>query len=49
MGVAEGCRLTRDILKDQVISYRDVEVPGGRLVDRLRAEQAVRFGTLVAA
>src|SRR5256886_5685755 len=48
MGVAEGCRLTRDIAKDQVISYRDVEVPGGRLTDRLRAEQAVRFGTLVA-
>ena len=49
MGVAEGCRLTRDIVKDQVISYRDVEVPGGRLTDRLRAEQTVRFGTLVAA
>ena len=49
MGVAEGCRLRRDIAKDQVIGYRDVEVPGGRLTDRLRAEQTVRFGTLVAA
>ena len=49
MGVAEGCRLKRDIGKDQVISYQDVEVPRERLVDRLRAEQVVRFATLVAA
>ena len=49
MGVAEGCRLKRDIGKDQVISYQDVEVPHERLVDRLRAEQVVRFATLVAA
>ncbi|TME25830.1 MAG: NAD(P)-dependent oxidoreductase, partial [Chloroflexi bacterium] len=49
MGVAEGCRLKRDIGKDQVISYQDVEVPRERLVDRLRAEQVARFATLVAA
>ena len=49
MGVAEGCRLTRDIGKDQVITYHDVEVPRGRLQDRLRAEQAAHFGALVAA
>lgn len=49
MGVAEGCRLTRDIRKDQVITYQDVEVPQGRLVDRLRAEQEAQFGALVAA
>ena len=49
MGVAEGCRLKRDIGKDEVISYHDVEVPHERLVDRLRAEQVVRFATLVAA
>jgi predicted homoserine dehydrogenase-like protein len=49
IGVAEGCRLKRDILKDQVISYHDVEVPRGRLSDRLRAEQAASFGALVPA
>jgi len=49
MGVAEGCRLTRDIAKDQVIHYHDVEVPRGRLTDSLRAEQAAHFGALVAA
>ena len=49
MGVAEGCRLTRDIAKDQVIRYHDVEVPRGRLTDSLRAEQAAHFGALVAA
>jgi len=49
MGAAEGCRLKRDIGRDQVISYQDVDLPIGRLTDRLRAEQAVRFGRLVAA
>jgi predicted homoserine dehydrogenase-like protein len=49
MGVAEGCRLTHDIKQDQVITYQDVEVPQGRLVDRLRAEQEAHFGALVAA
>ena len=49
MGLAEGCRLRRDIARDQVISYQDVDVPQGRLCDRLRAEQDARFGALVAA
>lgn len=40
MGVSEGCRLVRDVAKDTVLTYADVEVPPGRLVDRLRAEQA---------
>ncbi|MFB2968449.1 NAD(P)H-dependent oxidoreductase [Aerosakkonema sp. BLCC-F183] len=39
IGLAEGCRLKRDIPKDQVVSYNDVELPTGRLCDRLRAEQ----------
>jgi predicted homoserine dehydrogenase-like protein len=39
MGVAQGCRLVRNIAKDQVLTYADVEVPEGRSVDRLRAEQ----------
>jgi predicted homoserine dehydrogenase-like protein len=43
MGVAEGCRLKRGIAKDQVLTYGDVELPDGRLCDRLRDEQAALF------
>ena len=39
MGLAEGCRLKTDIPKDQVLTYDDVDVPDGRLCDKLRAEQ----------
>lgn len=43
-GVADGCILLRDIPKDQAVTYADVKLPAGRLCDRLRAEQAERFG-----
>ena len=43
MGLAEGCKLLRDVKKDQVLTYADVEVPEGRLVDQLRAEQDEAF------
>ncbi|MBX9259370.1 Gfo/Idh/MocA family oxidoreductase [Desmonostoc muscorum CCALA 125] len=43
MGLAEGCRLKRDISKDQVLTYDDVELPEGRLCDQLRAEQNTYF------
>jgi predicted homoserine dehydrogenase-like protein len=43
LGLAEGCTLLRDVVKDEVLSYADVAVPEGRLVDRLRAEQDERF------
>ncbi len=43
MGLAEGCRLKRDIAKDQVLTYDDVELPEGRLSDKLRAEQNAYF------
>jgi predicted homoserine dehydrogenase-like protein len=43
IGVAEGCRLRRDIPQDQVLTYADVEVPAGRLCDKLRAEQLDHF------
>jgi predicted homoserine dehydrogenase-like protein len=43
MGLAEGCRLTRDLSRDQVLTYADVELPDGRLCDRLRAEQSAHF------
>jgi predicted homoserine dehydrogenase-like protein len=43
IGLAEGCRLTRSVAQDAVLTYDDVEVPEGRLADRLRAEQAGAF------
>ena len=43
IGLAEGCRLKRDITKDQVLTYDDVELPEGRLCDKLRAEQNAYF------
>ena len=43
IGLAEGCRLKHDIGKDQLICYEDVEIPPGRLCDRLRAEQNSHF------
>ncbi|MDO6460918.1 Gfo/Idh/MocA family oxidoreductase [Granulosicoccaceae sp. 1_MG-2023] len=39
MGLAEGCKLKRDVPKDQVLTYDDVELPAGRRCDKLRAEQ----------
>ncbi|MBL8565396.1 MAG: NAD(P)-dependent oxidoreductase [Hyphomicrobiaceae bacterium] len=45
-GVAEGCRLLRAVAKDQPITYADVKLPEGRLVDRLRSEQDARFGLI---
>jgi predicted homoserine dehydrogenase-like protein len=43
IGLAEGCRLVRDVPKDAVLTYDDVEVPSGRLADELRAEQDLRW------
>lgn len=44
MGVAEGCRLRHDVPKDKTLTYDDVILPEGRLVDRLRVEQEAYFG-----
>ncbi len=48
MGVAEGCRLKSPVPRDHVLTYHDVELPSGRLVDRLRAEQDDYFHGLAA-
>ena len=48
MGLAEGCQLRRDIKKDGVIAYDDVEVPEGRPSAALRAEQGTHCGGLGA-
>ena len=42
-GLAVGCTLRRDIAQDEVLRYDDVDLPAGRLADRLRAEQLERF------
>jgi len=46
MGVAEGCRLKHAVPKDQVLNYDDVEVPSGRLIEQLRAEQSEHFANV---
>jgi predicted homoserine dehydrogenase-like protein len=48
MGVAEGCRVRRDLPSDHPITYDDVELPAGRLIDRLRAEQHAHFTAATA-
>ena len=42
-GLVEGCRLRRAIPKDQTLTYDDVDLPPGRLADKLRAEQEAHF------
>jgi len=42
-GLVEGCRLLRDVAKDSVLTYADVELPAGRIADELRAEQYRHF------
>jgi predicted homoserine dehydrogenase-like protein len=43
IGLAEGCRLKRDVDRDEVLTYDDVEPPTGTTVHRLRAEQDQLF------
>ena len=40
IGAAEGCELVRDVPKDATLTYDDVRLPAGRLVDELLAAQA---------
>jgi predicted homoserine dehydrogenase-like protein len=42
-GLVEGCRLRRDVARDGVIGFDDVDLPPGRLADRLYAEQLEHF------
>jgi predicted homoserine dehydrogenase-like protein len=43
-GLVAGCRLRRAIKRDMVLTYADVDLPPGRLADKLRAEQYKHFG-----
>jgi predicted homoserine dehydrogenase-like protein len=42
-GLVQGCRVKRNLPKDAVVTYDDVILPAGRLADRLRGEQYLRF------
>lgn len=44
VGLALGARLARPVAKDSVLTFDDVQIPSGRLVDRLYAEQEQLFG-----
>ncbi len=43
LGLSEGCRLKRDVARDEVLTYDDIDLPEGRASDRLRAEQKAHF------
>jgi predicted homoserine dehydrogenase-like protein len=43
MGLSEDCRLKRSISRDEPITYADIEIPEGRLCDKIRAEQDAHF------
>ncbi|GBE17311.1 hypothetical protein BMS3Abin15_01152 [bacterium BMS3Abin15] len=43
MGVSEGCTLKKDIHKDTLITYDDVQLPKRRMRDGLRDEHALHF------
>jgi len=45
VGVSEGCRLTSNVSKDQLVTYEDVELPKDRLCDSLRQQQHDLFPT----
>jgi predicted homoserine dehydrogenase-like protein len=42
-GLVEECRVLRAVPKDSVLTFEDVEVPAGRIADRLYAEQCAHF------
>ncbi|MDB5938492.1 MAG: hypothetical protein JWP77_856 [Polaromonas sp.] len=43
IGLAEGCTLKRDVPKDALLTFDDVELPPNRLCDQLWREQMARF------
>lgn len=49
MGLVEGCRLLRAVPRDQAVTYDDVELPGGRVADRLYVEQERHFAGVEGA
>ncbi len=48
MGLAEGCRLNRDVPRDSVLTWKDVEAPQELLSHRLHEEQRATFASVRA-
>jgi len=44
LGFIEGCKLRHDIAEDMPVTYDDVIIPEGRLIDTLKKEQDELFG-----
>ncbi len=49
LGLALGATLRRQVARDRALTFDDVTLPPGRLVDRLYAEQRQRFAGLSSA
>lgn len=45
--LTHGCKLVKDVAKDQPVTYGHVEWPRGRRCDKLRREQGERFEATV--
>ena len=43
IGLSDGCTLRRDVAKDSVVSFDDVEMPRGRMIETLWREQNARW------
>jgi predicted homoserine dehydrogenase-like protein len=43
IGLSEGCMLRRDVAKDELISFGDVDSPSGRMAEKLWREQNERW------
>jgi predicted homoserine dehydrogenase-like protein len=43
LGLAEGCRLARDVSRDELLTFSSVILPAGRVCDRLYEEQRQYF------
>jgi predicted homoserine dehydrogenase-like protein len=43
IGLSEGCVLRRDISRDDVLTFDDVDAPPGRLIEAIWREQAARW------
>src|SRR5713226_2569622 len=49
IGLSDGCTLRRDVAKDSVISFDDVELPHGRMIETLWREQNARWPVVTKA
>ncbi|MFC7543467.1 NAD(P)H-dependent oxidoreductase [Siccirubricoccus deserti] len=43
LGIALGCRIARRVAKNSVLTFADIEIPAGRTIDALYAEQEAHF------